>query len=151
MANYTVAGVDTSTATTTILYVVNDASVVHRLKLFEVFIAASISSDSAYEGFIRRITAENGTPGGTPVTPVENDPADPSADSKAVSGPTGEPVYTANSEMLITGGHQRSSFLWSPGQSREIIAPATGDNGFGHEIQISATPFNLVMHMRYGE
>jgi hypothetical protein len=151
MANFTIEGNDTSTAATTILYFVNHATTLHRLKLFEVFVASDASADSSYSGFIRRITAENGTPGGTAVTPRPNDPADAAADSNAVEAPTGEPTYTATSTMIMTGGHQRSSFLWAPAAGREIIVPATADNGLGHEIQVSATAYNMVMHMRYSE
>lgn len=151
MANYSIEGNDTSTAATTILYFVNNATTLKRMKLFEVFVASDASADSSYSAFIRRITAENGTPGGTPVTPRPNDPADPAANSNAVEAPTGEPVYTANSTMLMPAGHQRSSFLWAPAAGKEIVIPAVADNGLGHEIQVSATPYNQVVSMRYSE
>ncbi len=151
MANYSIEGNDTSTASTTILYFVNHATSLRRMKLFEVFVASDASADSSYSGFIRRITAENGTPGGTAVTPRPNDPGDPVSLSNAVEAPSGEPTYTATSTQLTVAGHQRSSFLWAPAERREIVVPATGNNGLGLEIQVAASAFNMVVSMRYSE
>lgn len=151
MANYSIDGKGTNTASTTLLYFVNHATTLHRLKLFEVIIASSVSADNAAESVIQRITAENGTPGGTAVTPTEDDPADPAADSNAVEDPSGEPTYTANKILVNLSGHQRATLLWSPAEGREVIAPATGDNGMGLQSIVAATAWTMVVHMRYSE
>lgn len=151
MANLTIFGNSTNTASTTQLYFVNHATLFHRLKLFEIFVASDASADSAYSSFIRRISAENGTPGGTAVVPEPNDPADPAADSNAVSDPSGEPTYTADTTLLTVAGHQRSSFLWTAGPGRELIAPAADNDGLGLESQVAASAFNQVVNMRYSE
>ncbi len=151
MAAYTISGDGTNTAATTILYFVNHATTLHRLKLFEVIVGADATADAAFQAHVRRITAENGTPGGTVAVPQLNDPADPAADSNAVFDPSGEPTYTAAANMLIFPGHQRATILWAPAPGREIIVPATGDNGLGWRIDTVSATFNQVVAMRYEE
>jgi len=151
MANYTVDGQGTNTAATTILYFVNHATTLHRITLFELIAGADVTADAAFEAHVRRITAENGTPGGSAVTPQTNDPGDPAADSNAVEDPSGEPTFTANANMLVFPGHQRATILWAPAPGREIIVPATGDNGLGFVISSVTSAFNQVVSMRYAE
>lgn len=151
MGAYSIDGQGTNTAATTILYFVNHATTLHRMKLFEVMVGADVTADAAYEAYIRRITAEDGTPGGSVVTPQANDPGDPSADSNAVEDPGNEPTYTANANMLPFTGHQRATILWAPAPGREIIVPATGDNGLGFTIDSVTSAFNQVVAMRYEE
>jgi hypothetical protein len=151
MANYSIDGQGTNTANTTLLYFVNHATTLHRLKLFEIMIGADVSADNAAESVIQRITAEAGTPGGSAVTPTPNDPADVAADSNAVEDPSSEPTYTSNLILVNLPGHQRATILWAPAEGREVIAPATGDNGMGFRVITCATPWNQVVHMRYSE
>jgi len=149
MGNYTVDGQGTNTASTTLLYFVNGPTILHRLKLFEVIIGSDATADNAAETVIQRVTAEGS--GGSAVTPRKNDPADPAADSNAVEDPSGEPTYTANEIMINLPGHQRATLLWSPAEGREVIVPATADNGLGAQSITVSTVWNMVVHMRYAE
>ncbi len=118
MGNFSVDGQGTNTAATTLLYFVNHATTLRRMKLFEVIIGSDATADNAAETVCQRITSENGTPGGSAVTPRPNDPADAAALSNAVEDPSGEPTYTADLIMINLPGHQRATIIWAPAEGR---------------------------------
>lgn len=130
MAAYSVVGSWSNAAGDTGLYFVN-GSTAFKLALFDAIWGASgTPGDQACEYQVRRITAENMTPGGTAVTPFPLDEDAPAAQSNAVEGCTGEPTYATGAVFEI-GLNQRAPFRWVLHPGREAIVSPTADHGFG--------------------
>ena len=151
MHGYSVYGEDTNTAATTLLYVVNGATSPRRLALFEFIIGSDhVPADSAFQYNIRRVTNEDGSPGGTGVTPVKLDPADPAALSNGVAGPANEPTMEAG-QILEIAMNQRTTFRWIASPGRELRCAAAEDNGFAIFVAQAATAVVANATMLYTE
>jgi len=148
MPRYAVAGAGTNTASTTLLYFVNGGTAPARIKLSDLVIGSDATpADNAAEYAIRRITAENGTPGGTAVTPEPLDFNDRAANSNAVQDPTGEPTYAGtvpSGIYLMIGLNQRATFRWVAAPNGEFICDNADNNGFGLEVQSATATANSV-------
>jgi len=132
MARYSITGSDTNTNGNTLIYLAVGATT-RRFGFYHIIIGSRAApADNAVGYDIQRFTAENGTPGGTAVTPQALDPADPAALANAVSGPTGAPTYTANAIVLHVPKNMRQNVQWvAADQKGMLLAPATNDSGLG--------------------
>lgn len=141
-----------NTDNTTQLYFAVNATPSTRPALYELLLGSRATpADQACAYEIQRFTAENGTPGGTAVTPQAIDPADPAASSNAVADPSGEPTYTANAILLKFSTHQRTLFRWVAAPGGELVAPATADNGLGLLADTPTTAYNVEPCMHFEE
>lgn len=151
MPRYSIIGEDTNTAATTQLYFVNSSNDPTRLKLYEVIIGSDTApADNAATYHIRRVTNENGTPGGTAVTPFPLDFDDQAARSTAVEAPTGEPTIAAGAALEI-GINQRATFRWVAAPGSELIADNAEDNGWCIFVQAVSTAASMNYTMLYEE
>lgn len=150
MSAYSVWGSDTNDAADTILYFVN-GSTAFRIALFDtVWGSTGTPGDQAAEYQVRRITAENMTPGGTAVTPFPLDEDDPAAQSNAVEAPTGEPTYASGAAFEI-GLNQRAPFRWVLHPGREVRTSPTADHGFGVITNAVTSAWTATVTMLYSE
>lgn len=139
-----------NTDATTIVYAVNTATTQRRLYLYHAIIGSPVAPvDQAAEYKLRLITAENATPGGTPVTPRKLDEASPAALSTGVSGPAGEPTYATGGIAIPL--HQRATLQWMANPGREMVAAATDEHGFGVHVESVTTAFNVSATLLYEE
>lgn len=151
MAKFRVDGQGTNTASTTLLYFVNGATA-RLLMLYDmVFGSDAAPVDQAAEYGIRKVTAENMTPGGTAVTPSDlNQANNATANSNAVEDPSGEPTMDAG-EFLNIALHQRATFRMPLNPGSELISAATADNGWAWFATGVTSAYNAVGTMLYEE
>jgi len=152
MPNYSVDGSSgANTDATTILYAVNGATSPRRLYLYHAIIGSPVAPvDQAAEYVIRRLTNENGTPGGTAVTPFPLDEDAPVALSNGVDAPTGEPTFATGSGLAIPL-HQRATFQFMANPGDEIVASALDDHGFAIWVESVTSAFNVSSNLIYRE
>lgn len=102
-----------------------------RPELFEIVVGSvSTPADQAIKLSIMRFTAV-GTEG-SGFTPTAADPASPAAAGDMGVGVFSvEPTYTASSDLLWISINQRNTFRWIAQEGRELVAPATANNGLG--------------------
>ena len=105
-----------------------------RFQIYDMIISAGgvAPADNAAEYQLKRLTA-GGTV--TAFTPVALDPADPTTLLTLTTAgcgfsASGEPTYTANSQLLDFGVNMRATFRWVARERSEIVAPAS-TNGLG--------------------
>ena len=151
MAGYSNNGSGTNTSAKTLVYVVNGSSTPRRLALYDTIWGASgTPGDQAAEYQIKRITAENMTPGGSALTPVAIDQAAPAAQSNGVLSCTGEPTY-ASAILLDLGLNQRSPFRWVLHPGRECVVSASNDAGWGLFVNAVTSTWSASFTMIYEE
>lgn len=130
MARYTVNFNDTNSDNTSLGYVYQPASPTRRPAIRHIILGSKAApADNAVQYEFQRMTAENGTPGGTSVTPSKLDPADGAALTLARTAPTGEPTLTANEYPLIIPKNMRPTVQWIASPGFELVIPATAANG----------------------
>lgn len=157
MPAYSVVGDDAGTVGDTGLYFVNGATRAKRLALSEVILSSADSPDDQQAEYrVKRIDDENGTPGGTAVTPQTLDEDDVAADSNAVESPTGEPTYETTTPTglgpLMVALNQRVTWRWVAVPGRELRCAAAEDTGFGIYLAVNAgTAFPYTAVMIYEE
>jgi hypothetical protein len=101
-----------------------------RPMLNEVIVGISTTpADQTVQICASRHTAV-GTAGSNP-TPNPLDPSDVACVSTAGITHSGEPTYTASSDLLNIYLNQRATFRWVSQDGRELVAPATASNGIG--------------------
>lgn len=152
MAGYSVNGSGTNTGSKTLVYTVNGSSSPRRLALYDnVWGASGTPGDQAAEYQIKRITAENMTPGGTALTPVAIDQASPAGQSNGVLSCTGEPTYASALPLLDIGLNQRSPFRWILHPGRECVVSASNDAGFGMFVNAVTSTWSASFTMIWDE
>lgn len=131
MAVYNGSGKKTTTLDTAHTWwnVKNNSTAVDRLRIFFVEHLSGTSADQAYAGKVLRTTAA-GT-AGTSFTPIALDGADGSSNATFDFAHSAEPTYTANSNLLSVGGHQRAVFQWYAAPGNELVIPNTNSAGIG--------------------
>jgi hypothetical protein len=131
MAAYQSSVVDTNTDATSLGYWYQPGSPTRRLKIYDIIICSSATpADNACLYQFQRLTAENGTPGGSSITPQALDPDEGAATGLCRSAPTGEPTKTASAFLLELAKNMRPTVRWvraAPG--KELIIPVTAANG----------------------
>lgn len=122
----------TLTASTTVQQTVGSTNT--RFQVYDLVISGGgvAPADNAAEYQLKRLTA-GGTV--TAFTPVALDPADPATLLTLTTAgcgfsASGEPTYTANSQLLDIAVNQRATFRWVARERSEIIAP-NSTNGLG--------------------
>lgn len=89
---------------------------------------------------IAKFTAA-GTAGSSP-TPNPLDSGDPACVCTAGITHSVEPTY-ASTDMMQVPMNQRSTYRWEAADGREIIAPATANNGVGTYLKASGLGSNI--------
>jgi hypothetical protein len=110
-----------------------------RPRLYEIIMGSNATpADQACQLSVLRFTAV-GTAAGT-FTPVAIDPGDPASLAVINQGVfSGEPTYTANSNLLLISMNQRATFRWIVNPGYELIAPATANAGLGIKTLLSTS------------
>lgn len=129
MASYNGSGKKTSTLDTSHTWwnVKNNSTAVDRLRVYFIEHLSGTSADQAYAGKVLRTTVA-GT-AGTSFTPIALDPAEGASNATFDFAHSVEPTYTASSNLLSIGGHQRSVYQWYAPPGGEIIIPVANSNG----------------------
>lgn len=108
---------------------------------------AAAPADIAGRFVLQRLTAL-GTEG-SGFTPVALDPADVAARADyGVGAYSVEPTYTASAILLSVSLNQRATYRWVCNEGRELIAPATANNGIGCQstaMSSGTTAFEVTM------
>lgn len=152
MSAYTIVGQDTNTASTTQIYVVNQATTPVNLIFSEIDIGSDASPvDAASEYVVRYVTDENATPGGTSLTPRPLRREDRAALATAIEGPTGEPTYTGTVNLLMFGINQRTTWRWVAVPGREFVSADAEDEGFSLFTVGTTSAHNINVTMVYEE
>ena len=141
MPRYSVSGVDTNTANTTILGITGGTG--KRLKIVEIHIGFDATpADMACKFDVQRTTAA-GT--ATAFTPVPLDAADGAAVFTAGYAHSAEPTYTAGAVLLEVGVNQRTTWDWYAIPGNELVVPATANAGLAlRSVVVGGTPVNCV-------
>lgn len=131
MAAYNGSGKKTSTLDTAHSWwnVNNNATAIHRQRLYFVEHFSGTSVDQAYAGKVQRTTAA-GT-AGTAFTPLALDAADGAASGVFNFAHSAEPTYTASAFLLSVGSHQRAVYQWYAPPGNELVVPSTNSAGIG--------------------
>lgn len=129
MGRYSVPLQRTASTTLSVGTIVVDNTTPRRFKIYDmIFGSEATPADNAFLWTIQRCTTA-GT--GTTVTNVPPlDGADAAALFDALQNLTVDPVLTANTVVLELPLNQRASFRWVAAPGSELVAPATGLNGF---------------------
>lgn len=152
ISKYTIVGQDTNTASTTQLYVVNQATTPVNLELHEFSIGSDATpGDQASEYVIRYVTDENATPGGTSLTPRPTMREGRAALATAIEAPTGEPTYTSTVNLYMIGLNQRVTFRWVAIPGFEFISADAEDEGFSIFTVGTTSAHNVNCSMIYTE
>jgi hypothetical protein len=135
MANsYTGVGAAAVGTDKTVMNLISSAT--RRPALTELIVSCSASpADLSTLFHLERFTAV-GTEG-SGFTPLPVDPASPAAASDFGVAHSAEPTYTASAILMKFALHQRSIFRWVAAPGRELVAPATANNGIGLQSQSS--------------
>lgn len=132
MDAYTATGNNTVTATPgdTTLNIFNSGTTT-RGQLYDVMVSHSAASpsDNTIQWLVRRSTAV-GTEG-SGVVPAKLDLAAPAAQFDGAENHTGEPTYTAATEIIDLDVNMRATNRWVGAPLGEVILPATSNAGVG--------------------
>lgn len=132
MAAYNGYGKKTTTLDTAHTWwnVINNATAIHRMRIYFIEHFSGTSVDQAYAGYVNRTTA--GGTAGTSFTPIPLDAADGAASGVFAYAHSAEPTYTSGSKLLSIGGHQRAVYQWYAPPGNELVIPNTNSNGAGY-------------------
>lgn len=83
---------------------------------------------------VSRVTAAGTS---TAVVPVAIDPGDPATEQLAGENHSVACTTTANTEIISTAVHFKSTFQWHAVPGYDIVSPATAANGFGIATPVS--------------
>lgn len=151
MSRFSVFGEEVTTATTTLLYVVNGAANQRILMLYDLIVGSPATpADQAADFAIRHVTAENMTPGGTAVTPQNLNFEGQAALSNGVEAPTGEPTMDAP-EYVRFSLNQRATFRWVASPNGELFGANATDDGWAMFVVASTAAYNVTVTLHYDE
>jgi hypothetical protein len=122
-----------------------------RPKLYDLMLGSpSTPADQAASWTIRRSTTAS--TGGTAVTPVAIEPADPASLASAMVAPSmSAPTLTANAILLAWAQNLRATFRWVAAPGKEIVAPATAANGLTMMNPVLTGAFNVSFTLEFEE
>jgi len=122
-----------------------------RPKLYDLMLGSpSTPADQAASWAIRRSTTAS--TGGTAVTPVAIDPADPASLAAAMVAPSmSAPTLTAGLFLLVWSQNLRATFRWVAAPGKEIVAPATAANGLTMMNTVLTAAFNVSFTLEFEE
>lgn len=132
MAKYAVRMTDAAATTATTTGEVRaPAASMRRGKLYDfVYGSQDVAADNPFNICLERINAV-GT--GTGITPAPLDPADAACVAVALENNSVNPTY-AGGVLLDVSMNQRSTFRWVAAPGRELVWPATANNGIGVRV-----------------
>jgi len=130
--HYVATGAQNIAASLISVLAIYTTTTIRRAKLYEFVIGADDTpADVAIRWVLRRQTAV-GT--NTPVVPIAKDPAAPASTFTSGEDHTGEPTYTAATELFDQGLNLRATFRWAAGPEQELWMPALASNGLGMAV-----------------
>lgn len=152
MRTFSVEGSAPNTNNTTILYVAGHDTTPVRGGLYDLELGCRATPAEQTSGYqIKRLNAENATPGGTAKTPEPLDPGGPVASCNGVSDPSGEPTYPG-AILLSIDVHQRVPYRWVAASERRMIFwPGTANNGLGLVGIVPTTAFTVETTFHFEE
>jgi hypothetical protein len=134
--------VDPGATGTNIITIAQTATPNGRIDLAEIYIGSPASPNDATRQYdLKRITAENGTPGGTPITgnDTTGEGGSPQVDVRIL--PNAPTVGAIMAHLPI---HQKNTYRWVGNPDAPFLAPASDDAGWtiqnGRE---GGTAFNI--------
>jgi hypothetical protein len=128
MSRYSVNGAAAAAANKTQIELRSATTV--RPRIYHLWISSHATPDDNVAELVLKRTTTAGS-GGSTMTPALVNPADPRvAICTCRYAHTGEPTYTAGSELLAFAFNQRSSPQWMAYPDGELYLPAA-DNGLG--------------------
>ena len=138
MARYSASGSQTLTTSATTSLGLAAQSTAHRNMVYEMWFGnIGAPADLVTVHTVQRITADGS---GSAVTPTALDTGDRASQCTCLENHTGEPTYTANTQLLEVPLNHRATFRWVAAPGGEIITPATDNNGIGFTaLHASAT------------
>lgn len=141
---YSINGQDTNTDETTILGLVSTAAI--RPRIYFVSCQGYGTPNDYQAQYVVNRTTTTGT--STSVTPQALDPGDPAAIATAGMAHSAEPTYTAGAVLLVIGRNMRPVYQWTAMPGREIVLPATANNGVGVLVKEVSTVWseNVCIH-----
>lgn len=127
MGRYAVSHQTAAGADLGIINITGSAAVV--LKIYDLLLGSDATpADLAGEFVLNRSTTAGS--GGTTLTEVPLDPLTVAATGAAIGGTfAGEPVDTANTELLMIALNQRATFRWVAAPGGELMSTAAAANG----------------------
>lgn len=149
MGIYTGHAEDTNTGSTTQWGLKQPATALKRLRMKYLMVGSDATADNAYEARVRRTTGVAET--ATAFTPTLADPADGAASALFNFNHTVEPTYTANSELLVVAGHQRSTYQWYAMPGSELVVAVSNSAGLGFITLTVTTAFNQLFTVHWEE
>jgi len=133
---YSVSGPNASGSATKTMATIISATTV-RPKIYQIIIGSgAVPADQAGIYTATRFTTV-GTAASNP-TPLPTDPGEVASIATAGITHSGEPTYTASSDLLTIPLNQRATYTWTASHGYELVAPQTANNGIGVRL-LSAT------------
>lgn len=120
-----------------------------RPRLYDLVIGSpSTPADQAGSFLIRRNSTAS--TGGTSVTPSPIDPGDPASTSSAMVAPSMS-APTLGVTLFSFAMNQRATFRWVAAPGKELVAPATANNGLTLMNSVLTGAFNLSGVLQFEE
>lgn len=152
MGSYAICGNATNTASSTLPIATVIGNTTVRAKIFYVNMGSDgTPADNAGKFVFQRCTTA-GTPGSS-ITPQPLDPADP-ATAQSTSGLavfSVGPTLTANANVLQWAQNMKNTKDWYATPGKEIVIPATANNGIAILPTVTTTAFNCVFTIHFEE
>lgn len=122
-----------------------------RPKIYDLMLGSpSVPADQAASWCLRRSTTASA--GGTAVTPVPIDPGDPASLASAMVAPgMGAPTLTAGLFLLQWAQNLRATFRWVAAPGKELVIPATANNGITMLNPVLTGAFNVSLTIEFEE
>ena len=122
-----------------------------RPKLYDLMLGSpSTPADQAASWCIRRSTTASTS--GTAVTPTPIDPGDPASISTAMIAPSmSAPTLTAGAFLLQWAQNLRATFRWVAAPGKELVAPASANNGLTLMNTVMTGAFNVSFTLEFEE
>lgn len=105
------------------------------------FGVSTTPADQTYQACLTKFTAV-GTAGSSP-TPAPLDPGDVACVSTSGITHSGEPTYAATDDRFSLFLNQRASYRWVAQDGREIVGPATANNGIAARNKLSSASMTM--------
>lgn len=150
MPVYNINGKATNTAATTLGYISAHATVPRRTRTLEIVLGSGADGANAAIYHLKRITAENGTPGGTALTPAPLDPEDAAATNKPRNDPN-EPTYGSEIVMSLPKNQRATTRFVALEDRRTPVTPKVADDGLGLLVDAVSTAYEEAWSWQFEE
>ena len=152
---YNLGGQLTATAAKTRAVTIGNATVRPRTYMLMLSAISATPNDYVNEYTLKRVSAI-GSLAVTSTTPAALDPADPASllvGGAALTGinATGEPTYTANSDVLSFSHNQHAVFAFYAPEGGEFVQEASVTKGLGLFFVAGATAYSDVLSWHWQE